>query len=413
MCELLKSDPMAILDRREKLENLHKVEETSEKENLHNLEETSEKVCSPCEREWEKDLTEALVEVSEKMFDDQKSIELVIGTGWEEAVCGWGPVSASACMHPVKKNKKLKQAEITDCLLCLDLHCVLDSGTSSETKATIHTNHKEMPGAEQRLSSTIPAEADLPSGVTDHCPSTAIVSTKETHCDTVNVVSPREQRQNKDKNSQRISSPFTGKAIPICTNCYNANEFPTFSSPMLLPPLKIAAGIGHAEHMTRSRDFLMQQLEKLPSKGFVGGPLNGHILSNTDLKAERRLLEALGEVPQEQLKVPEQLSFITSCVPKPPSKESDRYQWSKPSLEQNSNVATPRPCAKQNTNPTHIGVLHTRTTQNKRSVRQDVRLLNDAKHRRAKSVTTPILRNNVLPSLIVTRVDIPPRIKMC
>ncbi|XP_018410908.1 PREDICTED: uncharacterized protein C16orf46 homolog [Nanorana parkeri] len=383
---------------------------------LQDPEDIPEKVCSPREGNWETDLTEALVEISEKILDDdQKSIELLIGTGWEEVVCGWGPVSAMACRHPVKKPKKLNRVENADCVLCLDLCSVPDNkdGTSSETKATIHTNHKEMPEAEQRLASTIPVGEDLPYGFTDHCPSTAMVSTTETHCDTVNLVSPGEQRQNKDKSAQRISSPFTSKVIPICTNCYNANEFPISSSPMLLPPLKVAAGIGHSEHMARRRDFLMQQLEKLPSKGFVEGSLNGHLLTNTDLRAERRLLEALSQLPQEQLKVPEQLSFITPCVPKTPIKEFDRFQWSSAPIEQKLNGTNGHLSIKQNINPSPMGFLHTRTIQNKCNMHQGVRPLNDARYRRAKSDTTSVLRNTRLPSLIVTRVDIPPRIKMC
>lgn len=397
----LKGNPMAILDNDVLLEN------------LQDLEEVPEKVRSPCEGKWEEVLTDSLLEISEKiLYDDQKSTELIIGTGWEEAVCGWGPVSATACMYPVKKPKKLKQVEATDCLLCLGLYSVPDNkdGTSSETKDTIHINHKVMPGAEQRLVSTIPAEEDLPSEFTDHCSSTAMVSTTETHCDTVNLVSPGEQRQNKDKNAQRISSPFTGKAIPICKNCYNVNELPILSTPMLLPPLKATAGIGYAEHMARRKDFLMQQLEKLPSKGSVRGNLNGHILSNTDLKAERRLLEALTELPQEQLKVPEHLSFITSCIPKTPIKELDRFQWSRSPVEQRLNA---QPSIKQNINSAPIGFLHTKTMQNKRNVRQEVRPINDARYRRAKSDTTPVVRNTILPSLTVKRVDIPLKIKLC
>ncbi|KAM5138433.1 uncharacterized protein C16orf46 homolog [Mantella aurantiaca] len=383
-------------------------------ENLQDLEEISEKVCSPHEGKWEKDLTEALAEISEKIFDDDQKKELLIGTGWEEAVCGWGPVSATACIYPAKKPKKIKQVEVTDCFHCLDLYYVPDNKdeTPSETKATIHANNKEMVGAEQRLASTIPGEADLPSGITDHCPSTAMVSTTETHCDTVNLVSPGEQRQNKDKSAQRISSPLTGKAIPICTNCYNVSEYPIYSPPTLLPPLKVGTGIGHAEQMARRREFLMQQLEKLPSKGFVGGALNGQILSNTDLRAEQRLFEALTELPQEQMKVPEQLSFITSCVPKTPLKEFDRFHWSKLSLEQKLNATNAQPSIKQNITPAAIGFLHTKTIQNKRNVRQEVRPLNDAKYRRATSDTSPVHRNTRLPSLIVTRVDIPPKIKM-
>ncbi|KAM9302056.1 uncharacterized protein C16orf46 homolog [Gastrophryne carolinensis] len=375
-------------------------------EDVRDVEEIQEKVCSPREGSWERDLTEALMDISEKLFhDDQKSMELVMGTGWEEAVCGWGPVSATACLHPQKKQRKMKSKDATDCLLCLDMCSVPDNkdGTSSESRGSMHTKHKSSAGQSLVNATPAPAEEELPSDFTGHCPSTAMVSTTESHCDTVNLISSEEQRPNEDRNAQRTSSPFTGRAIPICTNCYHKKDFPMFSSPMSLPPLKVAAGIGHTEHALRRREFLMQQLDKLPSKGFP----NNHFLGHTDPKAERRLLEALGELPQD-LKVPESLSFIAARDPKtPPVKEPPCPRWPQPLQEPKLNTGNSHYCLKANSYSAPLGFLHNRTQPNKRNIHQD------GKCRRAKSDTTPVPRNTILPSLIVTRVDIPPRIKMC
>ncbi|XP_068116347.1 uncharacterized protein C16orf46 homolog isoform X2 [Hyperolius riggenbachi] len=403
---ILEDHPMADIDNYLLLGNLEDGEETVEKVCLPR-EGNEEKVCSPREGKEEKDLTEALLGISERLPEEEhKSLELLMGTGWEEAVCGWGPVSATACLYPQKKLKKLKAAESADCLLCLDLYIVPDNkdGTSCETKAMLQDNHKETTVAEHKPGQTItpPAEEDLPSGFTDHCPSTGLVATTETHCDTVSEVSTAEQRQT--KNAQRMSSPLTGRVIPVCTNCYNTKEFPMF-----LPPLKLGTDIGHAEHMARRREFLMQQLEKLPSKGFVGGALANQILSNTDLRADRRLLQVLSELPQEQPSEPESLTF-----PKRHMNESDHLQWPRSLLEHRLNAATDgHYSVKHHGNPASMGFLHTRTIQNRRNVRQDTRTLNDTRSRRAKSDTTPLIRNTVLPSLTVTRVEIPPRIKMC
>ncbi|XP_069824584.1 uncharacterized protein C16orf46 homolog [Dendropsophus ebraccatus] len=378
---------------------------------LQELKEHPQKVCSPCEGKWEKDLTEALVEISEKILeDDQKSTEWLIGTGWEEAACGWGPVSATACLHPQKKQKKLKPGDATDCILCLDLCFMHESkDTAAETKPSTVSNHKDKSETGVGDHVLLPAERDLESGFTGHCPSTAMVSKTEIYSDKVSPVevSIKEQRQNKEKNIQRSSSPFTGRAIPVCTNCYNTKEPLMFNAPMLLPPLKASPGNGHAEQIARRKEILLQQLEKLPSKGLMGSTLTGQFLHNIDVRVERKLLEVMSEFPQEQPRMPEPLSFVTSCIPKTPIKDADRFQW------QNALLAQKSIAAKHGSNSAPVGFLHTRTMQNKRNIRQEVRQHNDAKVRRAKSSTGQLPRNTVLPSLTVTRVEIPVKIKLC
>ncbi|XP_037001071.2 uncharacterized protein C16orf46 homolog [Artibeus jamaicensis] len=53
---------------------------------------------------------------------DEKARKFVIGTGWEEAVQGWGRVSPTACIWPRKKLKKPKVGEsASSCLLCVSL----------------------------------------------------------------------------------------------------------------------------------------------------------------------------------------------------------------------------------------------------------------------------------------------------
>ncbi|KAG8563179.1 hypothetical protein GDO81_015962 [Engystomops pustulosus] len=365
-------------------------------------------VCPPHEDTLEKNLTEALLEISEKIFEeDQKSVEWLIGTGWEEAACGWGPVSATAGLHSQKKQKKLKPGESVDCILCLDLYFIPESkDTTAEIKRSPVMDHVEKTGTEPGAADHVllPAESDF----TGHCPSTAVVSKIETYSD---KVSYREQRQNKEKNLQRSSSPFPGRAIPVCTNCYNTKESLPFNAPVLLPPLKAVPGNGHAEQMARRREILIQQLEKLPSKGFMGSTLTGKVLQNIDLKVEKKLLEAISDLPQDQLRVPEPLSFVNSCIPKTPVKETERLQWQNLFLSQKSNAVNAN-VVKHGTSSAPVGFLHTRTMQNKRNFRQEVRQFNDAKVRRAKSGTSRV-PDTVLPSLTVTRVEIPVKIKLC
>ncbi|KAM4018117.1 uncharacterized protein C16orf46 homolog isoform 1-T7 [Anomaloglossus baeobatrachus] len=383
------------------------VQDGSPLETLQEQEEFPEKVSSVQDEKREKELTEALVEISERSLEeDQKSIDWLIGTGWEEAACGWGPVSATGCLHPQKKQKKPKPGEATDCILCLDLCFVPESkDKAAETKSGTVTDHEEKSATETSVVDHVlpPAEKDLASGFTGHCPSIESCNDRVSSVE----VSSREARH-KERNVQRSSSPLTGKAFPLCINCYNTKESLTFSAPLLLPPLKASPANGHAEQMARRKEVLLQQLEKLPSKGFLGSPLVGQVLHNIDLRVERKLLEAISNFPKEQQRAPEQISFVTSCVPKTPAKDVERLQWQNSFLVQKS-LSVNTSNVKHGTTSAPVGFLHTRTMQNKRNVRQEGRPLG----RRAKSGGSPVLSNPILPALTVTRVEIPVKVKMC
>ncbi|XP_063801844.1 uncharacterized protein C16orf46 homolog isoform X2 [Pseudophryne corroboree] len=370
-------------------------------ENVQDLEKPP-KGCSEDEGNQERNLTESLVEISEKAFDDEhKSSECFIRTGWEEAVCGWGAVSASACLYPQKKSKKLKQGASPDCLLCLDTYVLPESKNQSpETKCTRHSDKQGKPVTERSHAETHlpPAGEDLDAEVTDHCPYiTATVSRTQACCDNDSPaqVSISEQRE---RNSQSCSSRLIARAIPICTNSYNTKESQPFTSPVSLPPLKAPAANGFTEQLMRRRAFLIQQLDKIPS---------AQVINNTDIRADRRLVNIRSELPKEKLKVPESLSFITSCMPRAHLENAERFQWQSSFLGQKSNSA------KQSSSPASVGFLHTRTMQSQRNVQQDLRPSNDLKYRSPKSATSPLMRNTILPSLTVKRVEIPVKVKLC
>ncbi|KAG9475121.1 hypothetical protein GDO78_003532 [Eleutherodactylus coqui] len=358
--------------------------------------EFPQKVCSPCEEQREKDLTEALLEISEKVQEeDHKSIQWRIGTGWEEAASGWGPLSATACLHPPKTQKRLKHGDAADCILCPDL-CFISA--SKDTAVETKPNHKDKPRTEPSGTDHVLLPAE--NGFTGHCPSTVLSQTESRNSkDSSLDVAIKEQRQAK-KDLQSSSSPFTGKAIPICTNCYNTKEPLMYNTPMLLPPLKASPGNGHAEQMARRREILLQQLVKIPSNGVMGNFPTGEVLHNLDVGLERKRLDAMSDL----LRGPEPLSFVTSCIPRTPIKDADCLQWPYSLLAQKSTAG--------NANSAPVGSLHTRTMHNKRSSHQETRPLNETKVRRAKSGSSQV-PDTVLPSLIVTRVDIPAKIKPC
>ncbi|XP_067575588.1 uncharacterized protein C16orf46 homolog [Pseudorca crassidens] len=96
--------------------------ENSENNEIQSTEETELNYTCPDERS-EKNHVCCLLNISDITLEqDEEAKEFVIGTGWEEAVRGWGRISPTACIWPRKKLKKAKMGEsASSCLLCVSL----------------------------------------------------------------------------------------------------------------------------------------------------------------------------------------------------------------------------------------------------------------------------------------------------
>ncbi|XP_007125272.2 uncharacterized protein C16orf46 homolog isoform X1 [Physeter macrocephalus] len=96
--------------------------ENSENKEIQSTDETELIYTCPDERS-EKNHVCCLLNISDITLEqDEEAKEFVIGTGWEEAVRGWGRISPTACIWPRKKLKKAKVAEsASSCLLCVSL----------------------------------------------------------------------------------------------------------------------------------------------------------------------------------------------------------------------------------------------------------------------------------------------------
>ncbi|KAM5208754.1 uncharacterized protein C16orf46 homolog isoform 3-T6 [Hipposideros larvatus] len=82
--------------------------ENSESNEIQSTEEAELTYTCP-EEKSEKDHVCCLLNISDITLEqDEKANEFVIGTGWEEAVRGWGITSPMACIWPRKKLKKAK-----------------------------------------------------------------------------------------------------------------------------------------------------------------------------------------------------------------------------------------------------------------------------------------------------------------
>ncbi|KAE8608302.1 hypothetical protein XENTR_v10011456 [Xenopus tropicalis] len=370
-------------------------------------ESSCQKYCYYDNKKPQRALIEALAETSERLLeDDQKSIEWLIGDGWEEAVCGWGTLSPAVGLFPRKKTRKHKLLDNVSCLICLDICQSAESKNGTPDRKTSAESLQEKLASNNFLTDfdLQPTEKDKTFSKTDHCYSAATVTKTETDCDKVSSadVFTGEQTPSKQSYSESCTSLMVMKEINItpsvslCANCCNTKDLP-----VVLPPLKAPAGTVHMDLMLKNKSIPVQQFEKLPSKTLLGSSVYNQVIGSVDLKGDR-LVESICELQKEQVKVSHPLSFLTSCLQKSPLRDADHLYWQCAFLA-NKSVANPA-ILKQNSNISAMGFLHTRATQNKRSIRH----LNEMKSKiRPKSGATAFLDSPLLPSITVTRVAIP------
>ncbi|CAI5782128.1 Uncharacterized protein PODLI_1B026258 [Podarcis lilfordi] len=74
---------------------------------------------------------------------EERSLDCTNGTGWEEAVQGWGKTAPFAYLQLQKKARKAKTSEsvsgcqsVSGCLYCLDLNQVIDKSLEQDPKGT-------------------------------------------------------------------------------------------------------------------------------------------------------------------------------------------------------------------------------------------------------------------------------------
>ncbi|XP_045389245.1 uncharacterized protein C16orf46 homolog [Lemur catta] len=97
--------------------------ENGKNNEIQSTEETELTCTCPDERS-EKNHVCCLLNISDITLEqDEKATEFSIGTGWEEAVQGWGRTSPTACIWPRKKLKKARVGESASsgCLVCVNL----------------------------------------------------------------------------------------------------------------------------------------------------------------------------------------------------------------------------------------------------------------------------------------------------
>ncbi|KAM5262603.1 uncharacterized protein C16orf46 homolog [Ctenodactylus gundi] len=130
----------------------------------------TELTCTCPDGSSEKNYVYCLLHISDlTLEEDRGAKESVIGTGWEEAVRGWGKTSPTACIWPQKKLKKARVGESasSNCLLCVSLsQGSLDPGPAAEAVAQ-EGLEKSQPSSSQTLASREESKGRFPSYTSD------------------------------------------------------------------------------------------------------------------------------------------------------------------------------------------------------------------------------------------------------
>ncbi|XP_043351192.1 uncharacterized protein C16orf46 homolog isoform X1 [Dermochelys coriacea] len=105
-----------------------------------------------------------LLGISENVFEqDERSLEYVIRTGWEEAVQGWGKAAPFACLQLQKQAKKSRANEtINSCLFCLDMRQTNDKRESQETKTTRDQSKSDCKLSTCAIDDTVSEKKEVP-----------------------------------------------------------------------------------------------------------------------------------------------------------------------------------------------------------------------------------------------------------
>ncbi|XP_075393156.1 uncharacterized protein C16orf46 homolog [Tenrec ecaudatus] len=242
---------------------------------------------SPCPNQSsERDHVCSLLNISDITLEqDAKVNEFVIGTGWEEAVQGWGSTSPTACIWPRKKGKKSRPGEgSSSCLFCINI-------TQGSPEARPQTG----PGK-------LEARAQAEAGPGKEQGSTALRETSKTCFSHCCHGSEKKSLQIKEyiwcARDWHVPETVKGKDPKgqerVCGSLeknFSLSESLTSKALLVLPPLKTSPPSGLEALGKKSPNALLPQEEEALSVDKDEGVACALGLKAVDEKSERRPLE--------------------------------------------------------------------------------------------------------------------------
>ncbi|XP_004704835.1 uncharacterized protein C16orf46 homolog [Echinops telfairi] len=243
---------------------------------------------SPCpDKSSERNHVCSLLNISDITHEkDAKAKEFVIGTGWEEAVQGWGSTSPMACIWPRKKGKKSRPGEgSSSCLFCVNI-------SQGSPEARPQTGQGKW---EAR------AQADTGSGKDQG--STALRETSKTCFSHCCHGSEKKSLQIKEyiwcARDWHVPETVKGKDPKgherVCGSQeknFSLSESLTSKALLVLPPLKASPPASSLDALgKKGQNTLLLQEEEVPSVDKDAGVACAWGLKAVDEKGERRPME--------------------------------------------------------------------------------------------------------------------------
>ncbi|XP_019566647.2 uncharacterized protein C16orf46 homolog [Rhinolophus sinicus] len=234
--------------------------ENSENNEIQSTEGTELSYTCPDEKR-EKNHVCCLLNISDITLEqDEKANEFLIGTGWEEAVHGWGRTCPTACIWPRKKLKKAKVGgNASSCLLCISL-----SQGSPETKPQSLATNLEEAGSEKSQGS--PSQ-------TQRLPQGSATAAREISKICLPSYSQREKKSLQITEfiwcMEEWATPETGGKDPSGGPDRGPpiSDALTSKTLLVLPPLKASVPNSLDVLDQKSKNFLLQPEEKVLSVG--------------------------------------------------------------------------------------------------------------------------------------------------
>lgn len=386
--------------------------------------------------EREENLVYALLDVSEKHIEeDDKAVDRSIPTGWEEAVQGWGRVSPYVCLRPKNNSRKPKLRDDSSCVLCLEMQKVPEIVLTPDNKPAL-----DQPSLYNRSVATCTVSLQPGLGPSDEFPSVCshassncslLEASKDTDSDKWATV---QKYQREPQQTYILSSWYQEKPKSPEANLFRGfdnlslkptvpssesghKEYLTLNTFAVLPPVKAAVLNDRSFSAGRKvKGVLMPPQVKVPSHALIEDHLCGYAAKKTEHKGERDALDNMPELASQQMRMQESASLIAPSAPKGHLlQEAEHLYWQYSFLRGKNNATVSGMSSKHHSRLSSLGLAH--VSQNKRNVRlddvrapvaQQVRNPSDAKRRnRSKMAPASMLSAPILPSLTVTRVQIP------
>ncbi|XP_069508925.1 uncharacterized protein C16orf46 homolog [Ambystoma mexicanum] len=381
--------------------------------------------------EREENLVYTLLDLSEKQTEDEKSMQCFIARGWDEAVQGWGYSSPFACLQTKRNSKKPKPREdINGCILCSEMLKVSDKPITTETnpspEQTLLDGKSDATCVVSVQENVLPPSEEL-----SYSPHSASSSSSQLEVSKIDTYG--DKRYSAQKNQGDIQQ--ANELLPWCQEntksqgasmfreCKDVNPEPTVNSDcsnkeplslntfVVLPPVRAAFLNDRSFSAGRkSKGALVQQQLKVPSQVLIEDHLYGSAAKKLQQKAEG------GDF--EQIRLHKSTHLIGPIISRGPLlQEAERFYW-QCSFVPGKNNATINGISSKHygNNLSNLGLVHAQVSQSKPSttlndlrapLAQQLRNPSGSKRRNRRVVPTSPLPQPILPSITVTRVEIP------